>query len=560
MRLLKSFFSVTVLLIVVTSALEAQDRRERIPQILEQFDDGAITANEAFTRMNVVFQNGAIHKCATPIHIFAHKHHSEISPSLLSSMEKAKISSAASTYISPSGKFEFTYETTGDDAVPADDANSNGIPDYVERAAQAADFSHQKQIQELGFPDPIVVGTSYKVSFRDMGFYGFVEEDISSPAGTRMVLENDFVGFASNDDPEGNQYGALKVTVAHEFKHAIQYKQNSFEGDSDNWAEMDATLLEEVTYDEVNDYYNYLDGFANNPFNNPGSTVIEGSYEDITWALFFSEYYDELFWTDVWKRIEDSVTDLALLVAVKREVEARGDDFDSVLSNLYLWHYSSGINSIAGYGFDEAPNYPDADIEMEFQGVDAAEVTDASISRFASHYYEVEPAFEDGQVTINMEYEDPTMQLGMHVYFKNGASEQRNYTANETGSDNIFTPYFWDDIEKIGLVFTNTDFNTSNTYSFKVSSEVPDRIILSQNYPNPFNPQTIIPIKLKEENLVTLEVFDNIGRRVATIFEGQLSAGSYEFSYDASNLASGVYLYKLVAGKETKFKKMAVIK
>lgn len=560
MRLLKIIFSFTFFLITFSSNSDAQNRLNKIPQIIERFNAGDVSADEALIEMRALDGNGQIYKCATPIHAFAHKNRSKISPLLQSRMQSVGSTPAMATYISPLGKFEFTYETTGSNAVPTTDDNTNGIPDYVERAAQSADFSYQKQVQELGFPDPIVIGTTYKVSFRDMNFYGLTEVDISSPAGTRIVLENDFVGFAGNDDPEGDQYGALKATMAHEFKHAIQYEQNNFSGDSDKWAEMDATMLEEVTYDEVNDYYNYLDGFARNPFNNPSITVIPGSYEDVTWALFFSEYYDELFWTDVWKRMEDSVSDLALLVAVRREIEARGDNFNAVLSELYLWHYSSGMNSISGYGFDEAANYPTPDIEMDFQGVGADSVNDASISRFASHYYEVVPGSENGQVTINLEYENPTMQLGLQVYFKNGSSAQKNYTSNETGSATIFTPYFWDDAEKVGLVFTNTDFNEGNSYSFVVTSEVPDKIILAQNYPNPFNPQTIIPIRLKEDDFVRLEVFDYTGRLVSKVFEGQLSAGSYEFPYDASNLASGVYFYRLLSGGKKMFKAMTVIK
>ena len=560
MRLLKIISSFTFLSIVLSQALSAQFTPDRIPRILERFSDGLLTANEAIIEMKALSETGQLYKCATPIHAFAHQHKSEISPSLLSEIQKNKSSSAASTYLSPSGKFEFTYETTGQHAVPTDDANTNGIPDYVERAAQSADYSYQKQVHELGFPDPIVLGTTYKISFRDMSFYGLTETDVSSPSGTRIILENDFEGFAENDDPEGDQYGALKVTMAHEFKHAIQYKQNNFSGDSDKWAEMDATLLEEVTYDEVNDYYNYLNGLANNPFNNSGVTVIPGSYEDITWALFFSEYFDEMFWTGVWERIDESLNDLEFLVAVQREVEEKGENFDAVLSQLYLWHYSSGNNTVTGYGFEEAENYPNPAIEMNFDSLEEVEVEDTNILKLSSHYYELIPNLKSDQIKIDLDYEQSSLHIGVHIYFKDGSSDQKIYVLNESGNETIYTPYFGDEIRKIALVFVNTDSEQGNIYSFKASSEPAGKIIVSQNYPNPFNPQTIIPIRLKEDGYTRLEIFDYNGRLVSKVFDGALSQGLHEFTFDASNLASGVYLYKVSSGGVNKIKKMSVIK
>ncbi len=560
MRLYKIFFSITAFLILLSSEVDAQGSPKDFNQIIAQFNNGLLSANDASLQMKALFEGDGIYKCGTPIQSFVYKHRNEISTKWF---EEQKNKSSLASYISASGKFELTYETTGGDAVPTADTNTNGVPDYVERAAEAADFSYQKQIQELGFPDPIPSGATYNLSFRDFGFYGATRTDNSQAAGTRIIIENDFDGFPPNDDPEGDQYGALKVTIAHELKHAIQYVQNDFSGDSDQWAEMDATMLEEVTYDEVNDYYNYLDGSEDNPFNNPGVSVIPGfnqvNYEDVTWALFFSEFYDELFWTDVWKRIEDSTTDLALLVAVKREVEKRGDDFGRVLSELYLWHYSSGVNAVAGYGFDEAVNYPNPRIEAQYLNVSEAFIDSVSISRFASNYYEILSSNEDGQVSLHLESEIPFIQLGVNVFFKNGTSNQRFYMTDESGEANIFMPYNWRSIDKVGLVITNTQFNEGNIYTFRASSETPDRIELAQNYPNPFDLDTIISVTLKTENRIKLEVYDYTGRFISKIFEGTLSAGSYEIPFNASNLASGVYLYKLETGGKSKFRTMTII-
>jgi len=88
----------------------------------------------------------------------------------------------------------------------------------------------------------------------------------------------------------------------------------------------------------------------------------------------------------------------------------------------------------------------------------------------------------------------------------------------------------------------------------------PDQIALAQNYPNPFNPSTIIRYELPSESSVTLEVYSIEGQRVATLVNSQQPAGMHSVNFDASNLASGVYLYRLTAGTNVLSRKMILIK
>jgi photosystem II stability/assembly factor-like uncharacterized protein len=83
---------------------------------------------------------------------------------------------------------------------------------------------------------------------------------------------------------------------------------------------------------------------------------------------------------------------------------------------------------------------------------------------------------------------------------------------------------------------------------------------LEQNYPNPFNPTTMIKYDLPESGLVSLKVYDILGREVQTLVNGNKIKGTYEVSFNGSNLASGVYLYKLKTGNFTSIKKMMLIK
>jgi hypothetical protein len=83
---------------------------------------------------------------------------------------------------------------------------------------------------------------------------------------------------------------------------------------------------------------------------------------------------------------------------------------------------------------------------------------------------------------------------------------------------------------------------------------------LGQNYPNPFNPSTRISYAVPQTGLVTLKVFNLLGMEVATLFSGDQVAGTHEVTFNASQLSSGVYFYRLEAGKTTLTRKMVLLK
>ena len=90
---------------------------------------------------------------------------------------------------------------------------------------------------------------------------------------------------------------------------------------------------------------------------------------------------------------------------------------------------------------------------------------------------------------------------------------------------------------------------------------------MEQNYPNPFNPSTTIKYSIPVETRrgvmpqnVILKIYDVLGREVATLVNKQQSTGNYEVVFDASNLSSGAYFYRLQSGSFTSNKKMILLK
>jgi hypothetical protein len=83
---------------------------------------------------------------------------------------------------------------------------------------------------------------------------------------------------------------------------------------------------------------------------------------------------------------------------------------------------------------------------------------------------------------------------------------------------------------------------------------------LYDNYPNPFNPTTTIQFDLKERSFVTLRIYNSLGELVKELENRVLSSGSYKRVFDASNLSSGIYFYKLKANNFVEVKKMSLVK
>jgi hypothetical protein len=90
--------------------------------------------------------------------------------------------------------------------------------------------------------------------------------------------------------------------------------------------------------------------------------------------------------------------------------------------------------------------------------------------------------------------------------------------------------------------------------------QLPLNFNLNQNYPNPFNPSTAISFSIPTSEFVSLKVFDVLGSEVATLVNEEKPTGRYKVDFNAANLPSGVYLYKLQAGNFTEVKKLMLLK
>ncbi len=516
-------------------------------------------------------------KCMVPVMKEFYSIRDQLSEAVISEIENLitrSDDSQTSEYLSPAGNFIFYYETSGNDAVPAEDSNNSGVPDYIEKAAFAADSSYRYQVEQLGFTD-FRLTDPYEVFFRNFNFYGTTT---ASGGTTYITIHNNFIGFPPNTHPEGHQTGALYVTIAHEVKHAIQYAANQWRGSagSFNWSEMDATLMEETVFDDVNDYYNYIksgfDSFepnSNSIFGNPQSAT-PGAYWHITWMLYFVEQFGMDFWVDVWSHVEETAN-INFFEATEIELTARGTDLSEQHLKNHLWHAAAGEFSTNDFGFQEREFYPNANLIATFEELPDSLPNERTLGARAANYLKVLPPLnENGQAKITVEHSEPNFGIGTLAVFNNGTTDYRlDFSTVNTTSMEIQTNWALESIERLHIAVVNTSLDQSAQYKLFVesgefstidSTELARQFELKQNFPNPFNPSTTIQFQLFEPTNVSLKVYDSLGRLIETIINQDLPPANHQFSFDASGLPSGVYFYRLSTPERQETRKMLLIK
>jgi hypothetical protein len=131
-------------------------------------------------------------------------------------------------------------------------------------------------------------------------------------------------------------------------------------------------------------------------------------------------------------------------------------------------------------------------------------------------------------------------------------------TGNTLGNDYV---YIIEEAQYSHICFfIRIELNVITDVENPNQSDIPLDFALNQNYPNPFNPTTRIQYQLSGNSQVTLKVYNILGSEVATLVNEEKQAGSYEVSFDASDLSSGIYFYSLRAGSFIETKKMLLLK
>ncbi len=295
-----------------------------------------------------------------------------------------------SSFLSPGGFFTIHYTTSGNDAVYQSnvDSDGDGVPDYVESVARIADSVYNFEVITLGYPKPpvdtgVIEGgdARYDIYLRNLssGIFGLTYSDPESHnipgdfvATSYLVLENDYADF---ERYKNRPLDAIRVTTAHEYFHAIQFGIDIGEFDNTGgiqrryWMEMSAVWMEEQVYDDINDYYTYIDrsGFLLSPRRSLQEFTGTDPFRPYA-AVLFPLYLSERFGQGIIKRIwtECGLIGPNALDAINRAIFiSSGVDSMSLataLAEFATWNYFTGQYASAaptGIGYEEGSDFPE---------------------------------------------------------------------------------------------------------------------------------------------------------------------------------------------------------
>lgn len=617
-------FCVSLILLLVTPFIYASDQKlsSTYEQELIQRVKGIFGSDDQTQKI----LHPARPVCATPILVELFANFENLSPQTqktLSAFLRQRPDSFWTdprTYDSEAGYFKIHYVVSGKDSVfesGVDILPADGHPDYVNRCAEILDYVWEYEIDTLGYNQPPPDGWHspnggdgrYDVYLTHMepGYLGvtYPEEWYIYPrAISYVVLRSDYSIYTEPPyDLYDDQYDGMKVTAAHEFFHAIQlgYDAKEYGGSSPAkpyWMEMTAVWMEDVVYDEINDYLGYLPYFFHYPWLSLKTFSSEPSdrpkyfhaYASCVWPIYLSEKFGSEIIRQIWIECGELAGDNAFS-AIDYILASSGSSFDQAFQEFTIWNYFTYSRADTQTFYSEGNLFDPIFIySTQYHSSGSYPLTVNTIPKPPENLGSNYVSFKTntgviGDLNVGF-YGDSTATWEVSLIgYKAGNPpwfSQMNLNGLQNGTETIFDWQLYDRIIMIPAVTTQQDNSFDYAYTATVDTAsdveeesgetVPSSVRLFQNYPNPFNSTTQIPFSVNSSLLTengpirtTLKVYNILGQEVKALVDEEKLPGTYEVSWDGMDnngikVASGIYLYKLQAGHNTEIKKMLLVK
>lgn len=564
--------------------------------------------------------------CATPIFLEVKANWDRLSAKtrkiLKSYVERPSYNFTEYVYDTPQGHFKIHYVREGDSAVynPDADYNANGHPDWVDTVGMVLEHVWDAEISVLGYDQPPSDGWypdnggdgRYDVYLLDLagGYLGYTQEErflpSPSPSATSyIVLDNDYVRAGHT------QLEWLQVTAAHEFFHAIQmgYDGDEYEYENENfrpyWMEMSAVWMEDMVYDDVNDYLGYLSHFFNYPWlslKTYRSLSDQHAYGSCVWPMYLSERFDTTIIRDIWEGCAevpgpnaiDTIRFQGDESATDKALQKRGATFDEAFREFTVWNYFTGDRARTQLFYSEGDMFPKVKAETyETYPVDVTSPPHFIENLGSSYVVFVPIPHTEGGVRIEFdghsgEYSHVVSVLGyqpdplppldttifLNPFSMAGTLNFPNWKFYNNGV--VMIPAVIKRNPNIGWSWEYHAFYDSTLQG--ESPPWPQKDEILQNYPNPFvirtdDALTHFPFVLSAASRVRIDIFTLSGERVKTL----IPPGDPEYPpwwyiqkiytvpWNGKNekeeyVSSGIYLYRFRTDRATVIKKMAVIR
>ena len=255
--------------------------------------------------------------------------------------------------VSQSGIFRIHYYTDSNNKPKY--FSSLSIEENLAAISSAIDSVYNFEVNYLGYPPPPSDNGNggdnlYDIYIKNLGgsLYGYTETEdgLGDQKYTSfMVIDNDYVGYYSSG------INGARVTLAHEFHHGIQMGNYILRFEDTFFYEITSTAMEEFVYDDVNDYYAYMNSY----FLSPQRAFSENDgYNLAIWNI----YLKENFGFDILKQQWELLPNQRAISAISTSLINAGSSFKHELNNFGLWTFYTKNRALAGKYFEEAANYP----------------------------------------------------------------------------------------------------------------------------------------------------------------------------------------------------------
>jgi hypothetical protein len=476
--------------------------------------------------------------------------------------------SLPNTLISPNGFFIIHYAITGTDAIGYD----------VNLLAQALDSSYNFEVNYLGYPPPPADGVEggdgrYDVYVRNLGnLYGQTtsESKVGASNWTSFLeIDNDFAGFFTQG------INAARVTVAHEFHHAIQMGNyapgngsSAIRSSDTYFYEITSTSMEEFVYSSVNDYYAYMADY----FRNPERPIpLNNGYNLAIWNIFLKDN----FGFGVIKRQWEMMPTTVALNAINQSIIEKSSNFGFELNTFGIWTYFTSNRSITGKYFEEAVNYPLITPTTTVTFSTQSQKYDMTVGPTGNYFLKINLTSSDGTLFSIISNSDvqqaisnsnQTFDFSYSIYSDiNSGNKILNNKYSVTFSRENQT--FWNNTGILNdiIVYGDSSFTIPN-----IEKEV-------FSYPAPFRYSTDngtgITIAFQSNASSNNELDFNVYTSAMNlVYIGKLPIGRsysknsknyFEFTWNALDnnknyLASGVYVFFIKVGSEIKKGKLVI--
>jgi hypothetical protein len=283
-------------------------------------------------------------------------------------------------FASPGGMFRLHFDTAYGSPtapVPIEDLDLDSVPDFVEDMASYADSAWQHITETMGYHTPPSDGSLggdslYDIYFSHFQFYGITFADNQTPDicdqsfSSHIRLHHTFVSFPPNQDPEGSVKGSMKVAIAHELYHAVQFAYDAYLDPW--WAEQTAVWMEDEVYPGIHDNYNYFDDFWPVP---QYSLLEEGiplhMYGSFVWPKFLAQNLGKDLMLSV---LERTCYNASAMSALQSELTALGTSLTEQFTKFLFWNYRTGDRD-DGNHYEDGADYPEISVMRNHTAIPA---------------------------------------------------------------------------------------------------------------------------------------------------------------------------------------------